>query len=1650
MTASHHRLSCIATLAVLVITLILSACSDDPAPTPTRTATPTPEPTVTPTSTPTQTPAPTNTPTPTPTRTATPTPEPTVTPTSTPTQTPVPTNTPTPTPIPASPTPEPNAVGVADLEIEIYSDTVWQEVFDTLSASEQSCIRGALDDALLESAMSMPVMSEGDTEEWEVSIFSCLAPATARAVLLTTTVSAMQEDTQVELSEAEASCLRESVADIDVAAVVAAMVPDSDDPAAAAEFFADFVGCVPDVFLSAMIAGAGVDIEELSEDERTCLRGFLAEIDWAIVIAADEDSAEFVGFAIRLISCVPALVLSEAIGVDVELSAAEASCFRESFAGIDTAALVDAVSANADDSVAVEFAEIMLSCAPSLLLSEAFGIDVELSEDEASCLREWTTSIDWDALAAAGEDPSGWFASMATGLVNCVPDLFLSLVIEEMGVDLEDLSDDERTCLREWVTAIDWDALAAAGEDPSGWFASMATGLVNCVPDLFLSVVIEEMGVDLEDLSDDERTCLREWVTAIDWDALAATGEDPSGWSASMATGLVSCVPDLFSPEEDQGVDIDDDHSDSVEGASTVVVGEAVQGGLDYDGDEDFFVFNADEGVLYQIDVALGTLENSVVILYGPDGEWLAVNDDYGDSLASRIYWETPISGEYYVSVGGYGAGTYTLVVTVSSIVGRQSGENVGPFTSVSAGNFHSCGLKSDGSVVCWGSDVFHAATPPEGSFASVSAGSGFTCGLKTDGSVACWGVYAHTPPEGSFASVSAGDAHACGLTIDGSIQCWGEDWAGQATPPEGEFASVSPGWNHTCGLKADDAIVCWGDNELGQTEAPDEPFASLDAGRAHACGVKPDGSVECWGLDNHGQATSPEGSFTSVSAGTGWHTCGVRTDGAVECWGSNEYGQATPPHGAFVFVSAGWGHTCGVKTDGSVVCWGYDDDGQATPPLSAPPGSAGSDATDRAALVALYNATDGPNWANNTNWLSDAPLGEWYGVITDSSRRVTRLYLSGYGLSGPIPPELGNLSSLEGLYLDDNQLTGEIPAELGNLTNLEWLGLSNNQLSGEIPLELGSLASLKGLRLYDNQLSGEIPSELGSLSNLERLYLDDNQLTGEIPAELGSLTSLILLDLSENNLSGPISPEFGNLTSLGELFLYGNRLTGEIPAELGKLTNLTLLDLSANQLSGCVPGSLQSQLDTDVSDLGGRPFCVATESFRVGVMESVTGYGKVGVQAKQMAVDEINAAGGINGHMLVIIVEDSKCSAQDAIAAYRKLTDVDGVKIILGPSCSGAMLGVAPLAEEDGVVLLSASATNPAIADAGDYIFRTAMSYAQLGIDTGNVLWADGIRTLATITETSDYTDYGEVLSRTTVTQFEKLGGELVAEERFASDDVTDYDSLLIKLLSADPDAVHISVRSEFEGGTIVKQVRELGYDGPLYSDGMLRSAEALEIAGGAATGLKAVVADLDPANSKASEVLANFNKRYGYVPLPWNVGSAYDDVYITAECLKKTGDDQDADGFRDCLYDITWSGAIGEGYGFDDKGEVTGVYHMVVEVLPTADRAEDNHGYRVLGPAPTAPTARTADESGVDRAAVVALYNATDGPKWTNNTNWLSDAPLTEWHGVTADSDGRVTQLLLPDNGLAGPIPAALGSLANLMELDLQWNQLTGGDTV
>ena len=285
--------------------------------------------------------------------------------------------------------------------------------------------------------------------------------------------------------------------------------------------------------------------------------------------------------------------------------------------------------------------------------------------------------------------------------------------------------------------------------------------------------------------------------------------------------------------------------------------------------------------------------------------------------------------------------------------------------------------------------------------------------------------------------------------------------------------------------------------------------------------------------------------------------------------------------------------------------------------------------ATDRAALVALYNATDGANWTNNTNWLSSEPVGDWHGVAA-SSGRVTGLSLAQNQLSGTIPTELGNLANLTRLNLYYNKLTGAIPAQLGNLANLTTLDLGINELTGAIPAQLGNLANLTTLNLEGNRLTEGIPTQLGNLSNLETLKLARNRLTGTIPASLGNLANLQWLWLTHNQLTGSTPASLDNLANLEMLRLGSNRLTGPLPRSLTSLNNLRWISFRQNIPNGlCAPTDtvFQNWLQA-IEIFEGGPNCSA-ENYSIPAKTTLT-YPKAGSGLddliSRVASDEISA----------------------------------------------------------------------------------------------------------------------------------------------------------------------------------------------------------------------------------------------------------------------------------------------------------------------------------------------------------------------------------------------------------------------------------------
>ena len=301
------------------------------------------------------------------------------------------------------------------------------------------------------------------------------------------------------------------------------------------------------------------------------------------------------------------------------------------------------------------------------------------------------------------------------------------------------------------------------------------------------------------------------------------------------------------------------------------------------------------------------------------------------------------------------------------------------------------------------------------------------------------------------------------------------------------------------------------------------------------------------------------------------------------------------------------------------------EEDGTAT--ITGTAGSVSATATitvltnrDWRALRALYNTTDGPNWARNAGWLTDAPLAEWDGVKVNDNGRVIALELVRNDLAGVLPGELGLLDELQRLRLGLNDIRGSIPPQIGNLGKLTLLTLSRNDLTGSIPSELGKLARLTSLGLNVNELSGPIPPELGQLSRLEEAYLSDNRLSGEIPPELGQWSDIRTLMLSDNRLSGEIPPELGQLTKvrvfllerlgltgtipdeLGGLdsvrlfSLVGNALTGPLPESIGELSDLTNLVVSETDLSGPLPGSLTALTELKQLIAWGTGLCAPTD----------------------------------------------------------------------------------------------------------------------------------------------------------------------------------------------------------------------------------------------------------------------------------------------------------------------------------------------------------------------------------------------------------------------------------------------------------------------
>ncbi len=503
----------------------------------------------------------------------------------------------------------------AEVSISVDGDTTWGDVFDTLAPFEQACIRGALGDDLLASALSEPVLSEDDSEQWLVDLFSCLSERTARDVYYSVLVAGLGVAAGT-LSADQQSCLRAVVDELDVAGLIAEAAASDDVPESAVALLQDVITCVP-------IGPAAGDVTPA-----------------APVIAGEDDHADSPEEA------TPAAAGGSVEGVlghpadrDMFVFEAEAGVLYR----------IDVYLETLSDSV--------------LTLFDAAGEELAFNDDQ---LESAASRIEWEV-----PEPGDYYLAVAGWAGDTGAYTLVITPLPDDGDDPASAGDDHADTPEEATPAAVGEPVGGAlnHEDDVDVFVFTAEAGARYGIDVILGTLDDSIltlhdadGTELA-YNDDNRGAP---ASRIEWQApepgdyyLTVEGFVGDTGSYTLAIAL---IPDT------------DDHGDALPpdaDATPAPVGGSIGGELHHEADIDVFVFTAEAGALYQIDVVLGTLDDSVLTLYDAGGEELAYNDDLSDSsYESRIEWEAPAAGDYYLAVEGYGGDTGSYALTIAVLAG--------------------------------------------------------------------------------------------------------------------------------------------------------------------------------------------------------------------------------------------------------------------------------------------------------------------------------------------------------------------------------------------------------------------------------------------------------------------------------------------------------------------------------------------------------------------------------------------------------------------------------------------------------------------------------------------------------------------------------------------------------------------------------------------------------------------------------------------------------------------------------------------------------------------------------------------------------------------------------------------------------------------
>lgn len=348
-----------------------------------------------------------------------------------------------------------------------------------------------------------------------------------------------------------------------------------------------------------------------------------------------------------------------------------------------------------------------------------------------------------------------------------------------------------------------------------------------------------------------------------------------------------------------------------------------------------------------------------------------------------------------------------------------------------------------------------------------------------------------------------------------------------------------------------------------------------------------------------------------------------------------------------------------------------------------------------------------------------------------------------------------------------------------------------------------------------------------------------------------------------------------------------------------------------------------------------GGPAGLPDGPLTLGMVLPLTGdgaaYGIPLQRAGELALAELNAAGGIAGKQIKAIWEDGKCEGKEATAAAQKLINIDQVKIIFGGACSSETLAIAELANAAKVLVISPSATSPDLTEkGGDFVFRTAPSDAAAGAIAAEYAYNKlAAKKVAVISETKDY---AQGLRRVFTEKFKTLGGEIVADETYNTGD-TDMRTQILKIKTSAPEVVYIVPQTPAPGILILKQLAVSGVKAKRLTAEVMIGRNVVAENKARMEGLVGIEPWFDDQGALAAGLLTKYKEKYNEeAPFPAFQANMYSQFYLIKEAIEKHGLNTEA--LRDWLYGVKdWKHALGT-LTFDTYGDPVGLPYSVKKV--------------------------------------------------------------------------------------------------------------------